>query len=326
VIIRRLLPALSLLALLPLTTAAIDRPAYGSLCERGGDEAIWVPAGEALIGDDRGYPEERPSYRVKVPGFWIDRHEVTNAQYARFVAATNYVTQVERQRESVVFRPPRQGERPVEPSQWWHIVKGADWRHPEGPGSDLAGRDDYPVVQLSYADALAYARWAGRSLPSEEQFERAAGGGQPDTLTQPGPDAANSWQGEFPVRNDAVDGHKGLAPVGCYKPNAFGLQDMIGNAWEWTKSWYLPGHGPMVSNEGAPDNPSFDPAQPDARTRVIKGGSFLCAPNYCARYRPAARHAQDELYAASHLGFRTIDSARAGPAQPAVSQAGQHGI
>jgi formylglycine-generating enzyme required for sulfatase activity len=312
-IAHRLGPA-ALLALLPLSTVAIDRPAYGTQCATQSDDMAWVPAGKAQIGDDRGYPEERPAYEANVPGFWIDRHEVTNAQFARFVLETGYRTVAEGLGDSIVFQPPGPGERPVAPQQWWRIVKGADWRHPEGPGSDLAGRNDYPVVQVAYADAIAYARWAGRSLPTEEQFERAADGGQSSGWEQPGPEAANSWQGEFPVSNTGLDGHRGLAPVGCYRANGFGLRDMIGNAWEWTQSWYLPSHQPVLMGEGAPGNPSFDSGQPDARVRVIKGGSFLCAPNYCARYRPAARHAQDELSAASHLGFRTVDLKRAAPA------------
>ncbi|MBB5684698.1 formylglycine-generating enzyme required for sulfatase activity [Sphingobium boeckii] len=184
--------------------------------------------------------------------------------------------------------------------------KGAEWRHPDGPESDLAGRADLPVVQIAFADALAYARWSGRSLPSEEQFEYAARAGAMESLDQPAPERANTWQGTFPARNDRKDGYARLAPAGCFEANGYGLNDMIGNAWEWTGSGYLPGHGPMPDPVGAPGDPSFDPAQPDVRARVIKGGSFLCAPNYCARYRPEARHAQNETAGASHLGFRTV--------------------
>lgn len=298
---------LSAAALAAPFAAGADAPdAPGIRCPRIADDEVWVPGGETVIGDDRGYAEERPAHTATVRGFWIDRHEVTNVQFARFVAATGYVTLAERSGESVVFRPPGRGERPVEPRQWWRIVRGADWRHPEGPGSDLAGRNDFPVVHVAYADARAYADWAGRDLPGEEQFERAAQGGRGTLRDQPAPGEANSWQGTFPVRNAALDGRKGLAPAGCYRRNAYGLNDMIGNAWEWTASWYLPSHAPVLVGEGAPGNPSFDPEQPGASVRVIKGGSFLCAPNYCARYRPAARHAQEEGSGASHLGFRTI--------------------
>lgn len=275
-------------------------------CPAISDAEVRLTGGPIRIGNDRGYTEERPAYDTQIDGFGIDRHEVTNRQFAAFVAATGHVTRAEREGRSVVFDPPGGNEVPVDPARWWKIVAGADWRHPEGPDSDLNGRGELPVVHVSYADARAYAEWAGRALPSEEQFEYAARAGSAETMDQPGADSANTWQGRFPVRNDGDDGHARLAPVGCYKPNAFGLNDMIGNVWEWTGSWYLPTRGVITGPGGTPGNPSFDPTQPDARARVIKGGSFLCAPNYCARYRPAARHAQDELSGASHLGFRTV--------------------
>lgn len=161
-------------------------------------------------------------------------------------------------------------------------------------------------MHVAYADALAFAHWAGRKLPSEEQFEYAARAGAAESINQPLPDSANTWQGEFPISNDGTDGHTGLSPVGCYKANAYGLNDVIGNAWEWTESWYQPSHAATSAAIGAPGDPSFDPAQPNAHSRVIKGGSCLCAPNYCARYRPSARHGQDETIGASHLGFRTV--------------------
>lgn len=282
------------------------RSADAIRCPAAPDDQVWVAGGAARIGSDRGYAEEGPSYATTIKGFWIDRHEVTNRQYAAFVEATGHVTQAERDGGSIVFDPPGQGQLPLEPNRWWTYVRGADWRHPEGPASDLRGRSELPVVHVAHADALAYARWKGRRLPSEEQFEYAARAGTEESLDQPGPRQANTWQGRFPAENDRADDHGGLAPIGCYDRNRFGLNDMIGNAWEWTGSWYLPGH------QSAPalrrDNPSFDPAEPDARSRVIKGGSFLCAPNYCARYRPEARHAQNELSGASHLGFRTIST------------------
>ncbi|PBN41825.1 formylglycine-generating enzyme family protein [Sphingobium sp. D43FB] len=270
------------------------------------NDQLWVPGGTARFGSDQAYADEGPSYTARVRGFWIDRHEVTNAQYAAFVHATGHVTRAEKDGGSAVFDPPGPLDRPTSPDQWWRYVKGANWRHPEGPGSGLRGRDRWPVVHIAYDDALAYAQWTGRSLPNEEQFEYAARAGGAESLDQPPPDAANSWQGTFPISNDGTDGHSRLAPVGCYKANAYGLNDMIGNVWEWTGSWYQPGHQPMRAGWGTPGNPSFDPSQPDARTRVIKGGSFLCAPNYCARYRPSARHGQDETLGASHLGFRTV--------------------
>ncbi|MGF7148893.1 formylglycine-generating enzyme required for sulfatase activity [Sphingomonas zeicaulis] len=278
--------------------------ASGNGCPTLADDQVWVPGGPAQFGSDHSYPEEAPRYAAAVKGFWIDRHEVTNRQYAAFVTATGHVTQAEREGGSVVFAPPGAGALPVAPSQWWRYVQGANWRHPEGPESDLAGRGALPVVHIAFDDARAYAAWKGRALPSEEQFEFAARAGGEESPDQPAPRKANTWQGRFPAENHAADGHRGLAPVGCYDANALGINDMIGNAWEWTQSWYLPGHG-ATPEVGGP-NPSFDPAQPGVRARVIKGGSFLCAPNYCARYRPAARHAQAELAGASHLGFRTV--------------------
>lgn len=290
----------------PFATSADTPVMLGHSCPIARNDDVWIPGGETVIGDDQGYAEERPAYRATIKGFWIDRHEVTNIQFAAFVAATDYRTLAERRGDSIVFHPPGHGERPVEPRQWWRIVKGANWRHPEGPASNLSGRDDWPVVQIAFPDAQAYARWAGRDLPDEEQFERAAQGNHGPMRDQPPPEDANSWQGAFPTRNSALDGREGLAPVGCYRPNGYGLNDMIGNAWEWTTSGYLPNHAPMLMGEGAPGNPAFDPDQADAHVRVIKGGSFLCAANYCARYRPAARNAQEEQSGASHLGFRTI--------------------
>lgn len=307
--IRPLLAMMLLLTASPVSvTPVLLAAAPGQGCPVLPDDQLWVPGGIAHFGSDRAYAEEGPAYTATIKGFWIDRHEVTNAQYAAFVRATGYVTRAETEGGSVVFDPPGPQERPVSPDQWWHYVKGADWRHPEGPGSTLAGRNRLPVVHIAYADALAYARWAGRALPSEEQFEYAARAGAAESLDQPSPDAANSWQGRFPISNDGTDGYTRLAPVGCYKANDYGLNDMIGNVWEWTGSWYQPDHRAITTGVGAPGNPSFDPNQRDVRARVIKGGSFLCAPNYCARYRPSARHGQDETMGASHLGFRTVSA------------------
>lgn len=273
-------------------------------CAGGGVDFITVPAGTAKIGDDRGYADERPAIAVSLAAFRIARHEVTNRDFAAFVASTGHVTTAERRGDSIVFAPPRIGAVPVSPAQWWRIVEGADWRHPEGPQSTIAGRDAFPVVHVSLDDAEAYARWKGARLPTEEEFEYAARGGARGTLgdgDQPAPDAANTWQGPFPISDLARDGHAGPAPVGCYRANGLGAHDLIGNVWEWTATPYRPGHtpGPVSSALIAPAAP---PAGQDLR--VIKGGSFLCAPNYCARYRPAARHAQARQETASHLGFR----------------------
>lgn len=302
--------------LLSVGALAAARPSQSGvpeqMCRAFAQDMVWIPGGKTRIGDDQGYADEGPSYETTVQGVWMDAHEVTNAQFARFVAATGYVTMAERRGEGIVFRPPGAGERPVAPGQWWKIVSGADWRHPLGSGSSIARRANWPVVQVAYVDAEAYARWAGRSLPDEEQFERAASAGTPFQRSQPAPTDANTWQGAFPTNNAAIDGYRGMAPVGCYRANAYGLYDVLGNVWEWTRSWYLPGHGAAPVG-GAPGNPSYDPNQPGVRARVIKGGSFLCTPNYCARYRSAARHANDEYAGASHLGFRTVDTVRPPP-------------
>lgn len=272
------------------------------------DGELIIPAGIAHIGDDDSYAEERGAYDAPVAAFALDRHEVTNRQFATFVAATGYVTTAEGAGDSVVFVPPAVPVGIDKPSAWWRIVKQADWRHPTGPGSDLSGRAEFPVVQVSYADASAYAKWSGRTLPSEEQFEYAAQAGRPNDGNAPSPETANTWQGSFPMENLATDGHRGIAPVGCFEANTYGLRDIIGNVWEWTRSDYTADHGAMIAAE-APFDPRLAVA---ARQRVIKGGSFLCARNYCARYRPAARHAQDEQSAASHLGFRTVRMISAG--------------
>ena len=257
------------------------------------DGEIFIPAGRTTIGDDSAYAEEHGRKEAYVPGFHIDRHEITNRQFARFVAATGYVTDAEKRGDSIVFQRP---DHPVDlgnPDAWWKIVKDADWRHPLGPHTSLARKQDFPVVQVSLADAMAYAQWAGRALPTENQFERAARAGNPsNTHEQPALDEANTWQGNFPDGDTGQDGHAGLAPAGCYKANGFGLRDMIGNAWEWTASSFTADH--------RPGSPAI------AEVGVIKGGSYLCTPYYCARYRPSARQAQDIHGATSHISFRTI--------------------
>ena len=289
---------------------------------------VWVPGGSFAFGDTV-YREETPVRPATVQGFWMDRTEVTNAEFSRFVQATGYVTTAERpvdpqlhpalpptmqQPGAVVFVNPTELRNGGDPRQWWQYLPGANWRHPSGPGSSIAGRDAYPVVAVTLADAQAYARWAGRSLPTEREWEWAAGGGQTASLTTaPGaapaqPTQANTWQGFFPLANQASDGFSGLAPVGCFAANGFGLHDMIGNVWELTADVYTDDHrGPDTL---PPDQPSVA-ARPDgphgaSGRHVIKGGSYLCAPNYCMRYRPGARQAQEDDLATSHLGFRTV--------------------
>lgn len=254
---------------------------------------ILVPAGQTLIGDDEAYVEEHGAHEINVPAFHIDRHEVTNEQFGRFVAASGYVTDAERRGDSIVFVKPNAPVDLANPAAWWRIVKGANWRHPQGPTSSLTGKQYLPVVHVSQSDAAAYARWAGRALPTEAQFERAARAGlDGNDHQQPASNAANTWQGGFPNDDNGEDGHAGLAPVSCYKANAYGLHDMIGNAWEWTSSPFTADH-----REGTAIAPDL---------RVIKGGSYLCTPYYCARYRPSARQSQEVHGGTSHISFRTV--------------------
>jgi sulfatase modifying factor 1 len=266
---------------------------------------VWISGGEFVPGSAAGYPEERSAGPMRVPGFWIDRTEVTNAQFADFVAGTGYVTSAEREGTAPVFHIPGEAEVAEGPYAWWRAVAGASWRHPEGPSSDLRGRGNRPVVQVTYEDAMAYARWLDRALPTEAQWELAARAGRGDGQLQRAPrDAhrrptANFWQGEFPLRNSGEDGFVLVAPVGCFPPNPFGLFDTIGNVWEWTTDLYR-------ANRREPEGVCLQHAGSAKQSRVIKGGSFLCSPDFCARYRATARHPQDPEMPAMHLGFRTV--------------------
>ena len=273
---------------------------------------VFIEGGSFVPGSLSGYPEERPAQpapRVTVNGFWIDRTEVTNAQFAAFVRATGYLTRAERDGGSALFRAPVGEEAPAHLS-WWVQGAGVSFRHPEGPGSDLRGRENLPVVHVAHEDALAYARWLGRTLPTEDQWEYAARGGRDDASlhgaprSEQGQPTANFWQGDFPTENRAEDGFGAQAPVGCFAPNPYGLHDMIGNVWEWTADRYLP-RGEVHQHEAGDRSPSCDDR--DAATaHVIKGGSYLCSPNFCARYRVSARHGHDPTLPTSHIGFRTV--------------------
>ncbi len=260
-----------------------------------GDGMVAIPAGIVLLGEDGA---GAPGTATAVAAFRIDRHEVTNRQFAAFVAATGHRTRAEREGGGPVFVMPRAPVPLDRPASWWKLIRGADWRHPQGPASGIAGHMDDPVVQVSYDDALAYARWAGGRLPTATEWERAARGAQdgarpPESWirTAAGRATANSWQGVFPIRDTGDDGHVGIAPVGSYRPNGFGLHDMVGNVWEWTSG------------------------QAPGGDRIVKGGSFLCAANYCANYRPAAWQAQEADLGASHIGFRIV-AADEGHADP----------
>jgi formylglycine-generating enzyme len=304
--------------------------AYSGLPDGDHDTAgmTFIPAGSFTMGSERHQPEERFSHIARVGGFWIDRHEVTNAQFKQFVDATGYRTLAERGLDpkthpgmdkellvpgSVMFIRPTDVKGGGRITQWWQYVADANWRAPAGPGSTIADKDNHPVVHIAYEDALAYARWRGHDLPTETQWEFAARGGRDgeddwsSAFDSDGKPIANTWQGIFPVLDTKEDGYAGTAPVGCFKPNGYGLYDMIGNVWEWTSDWYRPGHPREAAfNPTGPDLVTMRSAPGQAARRVIKGGSHLCASNYCSRYRPAARQPQEIDLSAAHLGFRTV--------------------
>lgn len=302
----------------PAPQVSPELPELGSLerCERyGGLPPGWpgtpkagmvhVAAAEAELGSDSGYADERPVLREKVDSFWIDATEVTNAQFAAFVATTGHVTDAERQGGGAVFTSPA-ADAAASPSTWWKWQPGADWRHPEGPGSSIAGRDHHPVVQVTRADALAYARWLQHDLPSESQWEAAAkaGLGNPEAdrlIGSAEAPKANFWQGNFPYTDDARDHYAGRAPVGCYGANGYGLYDAIGNVWEWTLDDYRGPRQPHGHGDAGGTRPPGD-----GKVAVIKGGSYLCAANFCVRYRASARHPQEGDLPTSHVGFRTV--------------------
>jgi formylglycine-generating enzyme len=298
----------------------------------------WIPGGEFVMGSNRFYREEAPARRVRVDGFWIDRAPVTNARFARFVEQTGYVTVAERPLDtdkypgarpdllvpgSLVFQPT---PRPVpldDPRRWWAYVPGAQWRHPLGPGSDLEGLDDHPVVHVAYEDAGAYAAWAGASLPTEAEWEYAARGGLEgaaftwgDEDPQETRPLANTWQGPFPWRNTLLDGWLRTSPVGSFPPNGYDLADMAGNVWEWTSDWYVTADATRPVRECCvPENPqggtseqSLDSGQPEIAIprKVLKGGSHLCARSYCLRYRPAARSPEMVDTSTGHIGLRCV--------------------
>jgi formylglycine-generating enzyme required for sulfatase activity len=299
----------------------------------------FVPGGTFLMGSDRFYPEEAPARRVQVDGFWIDEAPVTNRDFALFVAATGYRTLAEiapdakdypgmdpamARAGSLLFQRTAGPVDLFDYSQWWTFSFGTDWRHPHGPDSSAEELPDHPVVHVAYQDAETYARWAGKALPTEAEWEYAARGGLDgadyawgDTLAPDGRMLANYWQGAFPYGNTLEDGYERTSPVRSYPANGYGLYDMIGNVWEWTTDWFAQ-HRIERKAKGSccvPSNPrggtkreSFDPATPRVSIprKVLKGGSHLCAANYCQRYRPAARHPQAVDSATSHIGFRCI--------------------
>jgi formylglycine-generating enzyme required for sulfatase activity len=298
----------------------------------------WIPGGTFRMGSNDFYPEEAPAHDVSVDGFWMDEHQVTVAEFRRFVKATGHVTLAERPPDaadypdadpdllvpgSLVFRRTRGPVNLDDYRNWWHWVPGASWRHPEGPESAASGHDTHPVTHVAYQDAEAYAAWAGKELASEAEWEFAARGGLEgkafvwgDEFAPRGKMMANTWQGEFPWQNLLLDKYERTSPVGTFPPNGYGLFDMAGNVWEWTSDFFSQRHSDAVTHPCcAPHNPrvtsaeqSYGTGQPGEEfpRRVIKGGSHLCAPNYCLRYRPAARQAETVETSTGHIGFRCI--------------------
>ncbi len=292
---------------------------------------VWITPGKFWMGSDEGQEDERPAHSVALDGFWMDRTEVTNEEFSRFTRATGYVTVAERTPTakdypdvpphrlvagSVVFSPPPDVTSFENPYLWWEYRPGANWRHPEGPGSDLKGRDKHPVVHICWEDARAYAQWAGKRLPTEAEWEYAARGGldrEPfcwgSELAPENQWRANIWQGRFPNENTLGDGFRATSPVASYPPNGYGLYDMSGNVWEWCQDWYLPDYycSSPARNPRGPDT-SFDPNEPGVAKRVQRGGSFLCSEIYCVGYRPSARMKAPPDTGLSHSGFRCVRS------------------
>jgi formylglycine-generating enzyme len=301
-------------------------------------DMVWVPGGTFRMGSDKHYPEERPVHRVTVDGFWMDRMPVTNERFERFVDETGYVTFAEIVPRAADYPGARPDQlfagslvfvKPAGPvdrrdlGNWWHWTRAADWRHPFGPDSTIEGRADHPVVHITFRDAEAFAHWENKSLPTEAEWEFGARGGLDGAAYAWGNEfrpgnrhMANTWQGEFPWQSVPRDGYEGTSPVGSFPSNGYGLYDMIGNVWEWTTDWYQPHHSAEVLKACCiPQNPrgpraeeSFDPRLPLIKIprKVIKGGSHLCAPNYCRRYRPAARFAEPIDTSTCHVGFRCV--------------------
>jgi formylglycine-generating enzyme required for sulfatase activity len=296
------------------------------------EDMVWIPAGEFVMGSDApGMGDALPFHEVAVDGFWMDRAEVTNEQFAKFVEATGYVTFAERPVDpkdypgvpkeklvpfSAVFKAPDREVKLDNHLQWWDRLDGANWRQPEGPGSTLKGREKHPVVHVAHEDAEAYAKWAGKRLPTEAEWEWASRGGQPhrkylwgDELKPGGKWAANVWQGKFPRENTAEDGHQGPAPVGSYPPNGYGLFDMSGNVWEWCQDWYRFDYyamSPRLNPKGPPREMALDPQEPRVPKRVQRGGSFMCSDLYCIRYLPGTRGKGEPVAPAMHVGFRCV--------------------
>ncbi len=308
------------------------------------EDMVWLPAATFTMGatDQEGRADEYPAHQVKLDGFWMDKHEVTNAQFRKFVESTGYVTTAEQKPDwnemkkqlppgtpkppdsmlapgALVFSPPSYSVPLDDPGQWWKWVRGADWHHPTGPGSTIKGKDNFPVVNVSWYDAQAFCKWAGKRLPTEAEWEYAARGGLSlkkypwgNEDPESGKPKANTWQGNFPNKNTDWDGYYGTAPVMSFAPNGFGLYDMAGNVWEWCSDWYSADYYRSLADEVAAnvEGPakSNDPMQPTVPVKVIRGGSFMCNPSYCKGYRVTSRMMSSEDSGLQNLGFRCVSS------------------
>jgi len=323
-----------------------DEPSRGQSLKKAPPGMLWIPGGTFLMGtnDKESFPNERPAHFVQVQGFWMDEHDVTNAEFSKFVEATGYVTTAERKIDwedlkkelapgtlkpddidlapgALVFTPTSGPVSLNDLSVWWRWVHGANWRHPEGPASSIKGREQHPVVQVSWHDAVAYAQWAGRRLPTEAEWEFAARGGLEskryvwgDNFRPACKHMANTWQGLFPVQNSGEDGFVGTSPVGSFPANGYSLHDMAGNVWQWCSDWYrvdthIEAASKNVCRDPGGPAESYDPADPYAPKRVVKGGSFLCNPSYCESFRPSARRGTPPDTGSSHTGFRCVIAA-----------------
>jgi formylglycine-generating enzyme required for sulfatase activity len=317
---RLVTPILIGFTLMLLTACSKNPSTMMCLPESEANSTVNIKGGEFKFGDNRYYPNEGPIKVAQVADFNIDKTEVTNAQFRAFTDSTGYLTAAERGLSELEFPniPPQfrapgsmvfvapDLDKPSSPATWWQFIPGANWRHPEGPDSNIEGKGAFPVVQIIHADAMAYAQWLGRRLPSEEEWEYASRGGLEGASFSWGEEdpnlgvsKANTWQGRFPYNNINEDGFVGSSPVGCFAANGLDLYDMTGNVWEWTDTPYGPDRKRDYGIDG------YDPQQPGVTVKTLKGGSFLCSDNYCQRFRPAARQAQDTTLASSHIGFRT---------------------
>jgi formylglycine-generating enzyme len=317
--------------IIPSPKLAVERDA--ALPGPAPDGMVWIPGGTFWMGaDDTSMADATPVHEVTVSGFWMDRTEITNRQFASFVKQTAYITVAERPTDpkefpdappeklvpgSIVFTPPVGRISLDDPLVWWRYVPGASWRHPEGPGSSIQGKDDHPVVQICWYDAVAFAQWAGKRLPTEAEWERAARGGRQraryvwgNELRPGGKCQANIWEGHFPDENSSDDGFARTAPVATFPPNDFGLHDIAGNVWEWCSDWYRPNYDNLAQRDPTGPPSSYDPSEPGVPKRVQRGGSFLCSDQYCTRYLPGARGKGAPDSAASHVGFRCVLSAK----------------